>query len=178
MSRFNTALGTLCLIAWTITTSATPLVDTVQLVSGSAVSAAAVPATQTFSISQAGSYTVTLTDLQLPVALASLNLAIVNSTSAVTTLTAPGTQKVTLAAGTYTAQVLATAASGAVGGTFSIQVTPANGGGWVLSDGGGPGEATSRAVRQGEPRVLPERKDETRVGKASFNRHGARSSNL
>jgi hypothetical protein len=128
MSRFMAAVGTLCLIGWTMTTNAADLVDAVQLVSSSTNAANAQPPAQTFTVSDPGSYTVTLTDLQLPAALASLNLAIVNSTTAAVTMTAAGTQTVTLAAGTYTVQILATAAPGAVGGTFSAEVVPAVGG--------------------------------------------------
>jgi hypothetical protein len=128
MSRFATAVGALCLIGWTMTTSAAGLPATVQLVSNSVAAANAAPPAQTFTISQAGSYTVSLIDLQSPVALASLDLAIVTPTGSAATLTAAGTQTVTLAAGTYTAQVLATAATGAVGGTFSVQVAPTAGG--------------------------------------------------
>jgi hypothetical protein len=135
MSRFIAALAALCLIGWTMTAAAAGLVDTVQLVSSSAAAANAAPPAQTFTVSQAGSYSVTLDDLQLPVGLASLNLAIVNSTTAAVILTAAGAQTgttVSLAVGTYTVQVLATAASGAVGGTFSVQVAPAGGGAAVF----------------------------------------------
>jgi hypothetical protein len=131
MSRFISAVGALCLIGWTMTASAAALVDTVQLVSSTPAAASAAPAAQTLTITQAGSYTVTLDDLKLPVALSSLSVALVNSTTSAVVLTAPGAQTgstVTLAAGTYTMQVLATAATGAVGGTFSVQVAPAGGG--------------------------------------------------
>ena len=122
------ALGALCVLGSTIPATAAASVNAVQLVPSSLAAADAAPAAQTVTISQAGSYTVTLTDLQLPTALASLNLAIVNSTTSEVSLSAAGTQTVTLAAGTYTAQVLAVAATGAIGGTFSVQLTPAGGG--------------------------------------------------
>jgi len=148
MSRFIAALGALCLIGWTMTSGAAGLVDTVQLVSSSAAAANAEPPAQTLTISQAGSYSITLDDLQLPVALESLSVAIVNSTTSAGVLTAAGAQTastVTLAAGTYTVQILATAASGAVGGTFSVQVAPAGGGAAVFQyeDTVGPAPANS-----------------------------------
>ena len=146
MSRLISAVGTLCLIAWTMTANAAALVDTVQLVSSTPAAAAAPPPAQTLTISQAGSYSVTLNDLQLPVALASLSVAVVNSTTSAIVVTAAGAQTgstVTLAAGTYTVQVLATAAAGAVGGTFSVQVAPAAGGANVFQyeDTVGPASA-------------------------------------
>ena len=140
MSRFISAVGALCLIACTMTVGAADLVDTVQLVSSTAAQAAAEPPAQTFTVSQGGSFTVTLTDLKLPAALQTLELAIANSTSVAVSLHAAGNQTVTLAAGTYTAQILATAAAGAVGGTFSVQVAPAGGGTvlWQYEDTVGP----------------------------------------
>jgi len=151
MSRFATAVGALCLIGWTMTTSAAGLPATVQLVSNSVAAANAAPQAQTFTISQAGSYTVTLIDLALPVTLASLDLAIVTPTGSAASLTAAGTQTVTLAAGTYTAQVLATAATGAVGGTFSVQVAPAAGGApvWQYESTVGPAIASLTSGQSG-----------------------------
>jgi hypothetical protein len=104
---------------------AAPLFDSVQLISDSAVALDPVPPAQTFTLTQAGDYSVTLTDLQLPAALSSLSLALVTPTQNVLSLAAAGTQSVSLVAGTYTVQVLALAATGAVGGAFGVQVTPA-----------------------------------------------------
>lgn len=146
MSRLATAVGALCLIGWTLMTSAAGLPATVQLVANTPAAADAAPPAQTFTITQPGSYTVTLTDLQLPVALASVTLAIVTPTSPAVILTAAGNQTVNLAAGTYIAQVLATAASGAVGGTFSVQVVPAGGSTPVWQYSSTVGPATASAV--------------------------------
>jgi hypothetical protein len=117
----------------------------VQLVADAVGASTAQPPAQTFTVAQSGSYTVTLTDLALPAALGSLNLAIVTPTSNVLTLTAAGTMTVQLAAGTYTGQVLATAAAQAAGGTFGVQVSPAAGGTpvWQYSDTVGPSNTPS-----------------------------------
>jgi hypothetical protein len=105
-----------------------PLVDSVQLIADAAGAANQIPPAQTITIANAGSYTLTLTDLQLPAALGSLGIAIATSTDSLITLNGAGTKNVTLPAGTYTAQALALAAPGAVGGTFSATLTPAAGG--------------------------------------------------
>jgi hypothetical protein len=152
LSRVIVAVATLCLLGLSVRVRAAALVDSVQLVSSSAAAAAAVPAPQTVTIAQAGSYVVALSDLQLPAALSSLNLAIANSTSEAVLLTGAGSKTVTLAAGTYTAQVLAVAAAGAVGGTFSVQVTPVAGGAAVWQYEGTVGPASS-APTSGESAV-------------------------
>jgi hypothetical protein len=122
--RRATVAALVCLSAMSLSQAA-PLFQTVQLINDSAVALDPVPPPQTLTISKAGDYSVTLTDLQLPAALNSLSLAIVTPTQNLLTLAAAGSQSVTLAAGTYTVQVLARAASGAVGGSFGVQVTAA-----------------------------------------------------
>jgi hypothetical protein len=149
-SRLTAAVVALCLLV-TAPAGATALVDSVQLVANSAGAANPIPPAQSITITQAGSYTLTLTDLQLPSALAALSVAIANSTTTEATLTAAGTRTVTLQAGTYTAQVLALAAPGAVGGTFSVQLTPAAGGTpvWQYEDAIGassPAPSTGQSV--------------------------------
>jgi hypothetical protein len=128
------------LLAATAGYSAPASLAQVQLVADAAGASTAQPPAQTFTVAQSGSYIVTLSDLALPAALASLNLAIVTPTSNVLTLTAAGTKTVQLAAGTYTGQALATAAAQAVGGAFGVQVSPAAGGTpvWQYSDTVGP----------------------------------------
>ncbi len=149
-SRFSGAAGILCLLGITAA-GAAPLFDQVQLVADAAVAANPVPPAQSFTITQAGSYVVTLTDLQLPTALASLSLAIANPTAMAVTLSGAGSQTVTLATGTYTVQVLALAASGAIGGTFGVQLAPAAGGAvvWQYEDAVGaanPAPSTGQSV--------------------------------
>jgi hypothetical protein len=107
-----------------------PSSGAVQLISNAATPA---PSPQTLIVSQAGPVTITLTDQLQPAALASLRVAIATSTAVVTTLSVDETsgtsasQTVTLQPGTYTVQVLATAAipppDTPGGGTFQLQVT-------------------------------------------------------
>jgi hypothetical protein len=123
LRQFLTTIGFSVLLMPAV--QAAPLLSTVQLVADTNVAADPVPPAQSFTITQTGSYTVTLTDLQTPAALTSLGVAIATPTDAALTLTSAGTKSVTLAAGTYTAQVLAVAGNGATGGTFSVQVTAA-----------------------------------------------------
>jgi hypothetical protein len=145
-TRHILAAGLLGLLfAATASYSAPASLAQVQLVADVAGAATAQPPAQTFTVAQSGSYTVTLNDLALPAALGSLNLAIVTPTSNVLTLMAAGTQTVQLAAGTYTGQVLATAAAQAAGGTFGVLVSPAGGGTpvWQYSDTVGPSNTPS-----------------------------------
>lgn len=117
----------LCLShSWPV--SAAPVVGTVRLVTSNGVAAQPQPDAQTFTISQAGNYTVSLKDLQIPNALGSLELAIATPKGTSLVLSSAASQTVKLSAGTYTAQVLAQAAPGAAGGTFSAEIKPAAGG--------------------------------------------------
>jgi hypothetical protein len=137
--KYMSRLGAAAALFWVsglASAGAASLLDQVTLVSDATVAGDPVPPAQTFTIAQSGSYTVTLTDLQLPTALAALSLAIADSTGTQVALSAAGQKTVALPAGTYTAQVLALAASGAVGGAFGVQLTPAAGGAavWQYSD--------------------------------------------
>lgn len=145
--NFRVALTLLvALFPWA--THASALLDNVNLVTASSVSSYPEPAVQSFTVTTAGSYTITLTDAAWPAALGSLQAAISTSSGPAVTLTAAGTKSVTLAAGTYYAQVLATAASGSLGGSFNIDVAPAAGGTDLLSFGDNvpPVGATSNAA--------------------------------
>jgi hypothetical protein len=155
LRRSSAAL--MILSAWTThQLTAAPLLSQVQLIADSTAAAAAAPPTQTFTVTSAGSYVVTLTDLQLPAALGALSVAIATPTGPAIVIPTPSssqtngnqtgsgqsgtpstgsvpiTQTVMLQAGTYTLQVLATAGQGAVGGTFSVQVAPDGGGSAVF----------------------------------------------
>ncbi|MBS0375186.1 MAG: hypothetical protein JSR73_11450 [Proteobacteria bacterium] len=79
------------------------------------------------SVATAGSYTVTVTDLQAPAALAGLQFAVFQNGQVVNlgALTAPGTVTVTLAAGTATVNVVATGSTTTQGaGIFGLDVAP------------------------------------------------------
>lgn len=89
----------------------------------------------TFAVSAAGSYQVSLADLQLPASLSTLLLALVpeGATSPLATLPDPNTNAyqttVQLATGVnYRLVVLGQVGSGATAGIFSATVTPAGGG--------------------------------------------------
>src|SRR6185437_7196485 len=103
-TRAVMVVGTLFLAGWAcaFAQAQTPL-NEVQLVSSSAVAAGQTPQTQTFTITTAGSYDVTLSDLS-PAPLASLQLAIATADATVLQMSAAGTNKtssVTLQPGTY-----------------------------------------------------------------------------
>ena len=128
LGALRTGAGLLALLA-VCAAHAAPLVDTVKLVADSPAAAAAAPAASTFTVTDAGTYQVTLTDLKSPAALSALSVAVASSTATATRLNAPGTvatASVTLAAGDYTVQPLATGASGSPG-SFTVTVTPAGG---------------------------------------------------
>jgi hypothetical protein len=108
------------------TVQGAPLLDTVKLIADSVAAEQAAPAAQTFTVTIPGDYTVELIDLRSPAALTALSVAVATSTASAVQLTAPGTsatKTVTLAAGSYTVQPLATASANSPG-TFSVVVTP------------------------------------------------------
>ena len=112
-------------LAVALPAAAAPLVDDVRLISDSTSAALAAPAPQTFTVTQAGTYTVQLTDLDTPSSLSALSVAVASSAATATRLDAPGgnaSMDVLLAAGQYTVQPLATAA-GASAGSFAVTVT-------------------------------------------------------
>lgn len=151
---WQAAAAALCLLVSVAARSA-PLLDSIQLVADAAVAGNVMPPAQTFSITEAGTYTVTLTDLRSPAALSSLELAIVTSAQSILTLSSAGSRSITLGPGTYTAQILATAATGALGGAFSVVVTPSAGGQpvWQYDDAVGPvnpAPSTGQAVFKDE----------------------------
>lgn len=114
---------------------AQPLVSQVTLVAAAAAVNTPLPAdannlsSVTFTVSAAGSYSITVTDLEEPLgsALAALNVSVATPTGSVAQVSAAGTtksQSVTLAVGTtYTITPLATAAAGSPGGSFSVAIS-------------------------------------------------------
>jgi hypothetical protein len=112
---------------------ADPLLDEVVLVADSAVASTPIPGAWTFSVTQSGSYSVTLTDLGVPATLSSLSMALVSSTQSLADFTGADVKTVDLLSGvTYTVQPLAVAS--AMGGSFTVQVAPAAGGGDVAQN--------------------------------------------
>jgi hypothetical protein len=132
-SREHAALGLLALLflGVAVAQEQVPLTQ-VTLVPDASVAANPVNAPQSFTITTAGSYTVTLTDLATPVPLSSMSVAITTVNGPSQTFTLPtqstammpysATRTATFAAGSYFAQALASA--GQPGGTFSVVVTP------------------------------------------------------
>jgi hypothetical protein len=105
------------------------LLDQVTLIAGSYVTANFAPSAQTFSVSTSGSYTIVLSDLQTPQALASVGVLVATSESAVATLNEPSSTTVSLESGQiYTVQPVAAAAGGSQGGALAVQVAPTGGG--------------------------------------------------
>lgn len=132
LRRLLTLVALLSLASVTLV-HADALVNQVTLVTDAAAAANPVPPPHPFTVIIAGSYTVTLTDLAIPSALSSLQLAVASSSASAAILPAAGSKTVTLQPGTYTAQVLAVAAADADGGSFSVQVFPTAGGSALLS---------------------------------------------
>src|SRR5271167_626742 len=150
-------IGLLCAIRLG-SARAVVLNDTVSLVSATPAAAQAALTPQTFTVTTAGMYTVTVADLNLPVALNSLNVAIASSTNLAANLGAVGTSvtnTVPLAADTtYTAQPLATAAAGSTG-AFSVVVT-AVGGANPIFQNQWPVAGSSSALPPGESTLSTE----------------------
>jgi hypothetical protein len=137
--RLQAALGLLTLLLLPAAYASAPLPNQVTLVPDASVAANPVKAPVAFTVPTTGSYTLTLIDEQEPSALASLSVALVSSTQSFATLSLPsGTKQtsetITLAAGSYFAQVQVAAAASSFGGTFDVQLTPAAGGNNVLYD--------------------------------------------
>jgi hypothetical protein len=118
------------------TAQAAALVDQVTLVEDATAAASPIPLNsggqsfETFSVTQAGSYSIAVRDLLNPTALAALNVSVSSSVASAATLSSAGTSKVstvTLQPGTYTVQTLATAASGSAGGELSVVITAPDG---------------------------------------------------
>jgi hypothetical protein len=132
-------LTAVCLFAAGARAAALP--DQVTLVSDSAVAGNPAPAAQTFVVTAGGSYTVTLTDLSSSISMPpmqSLGLAVATSSGTALQMSAAGASSAVLQPGSYTLQVLASAASGSFG-AFSVQVAPTSGGAALVSYSGAVG---------------------------------------
>jgi hypothetical protein len=134
-SRIEAVAGMICMSLWTAASYAAALVDQVQLLGDASVTAVPIPAARTFTVSKAGSYALTLKDLDLPATCESLSIALVSSTGSVEQLASAGTSSsFQLQAGTtYTVQALASASSGSFC-TYSAWVAPTSGGANVWQD--------------------------------------------
>ncbi len=84
--------------------------------------------TDTFTVTTAGNYTITLTDLQVPTALQTLIMAVVPTGGGpIATFAAAGQQTVLLPAGSYQITAIGKAASGSAGGLFWAGVSGGSG---------------------------------------------------
>jgi len=120
-----------CLASWASTwaSAAAPLLEEVQTVAGPSV---AVPLEFDVSISNAGTYQITLTDLgallPTPAPLASVALAVTSGTAIVgTPLTAAGSTTFSATPGTYVLHVAGSPGSVPGSGPIGITITDANG---------------------------------------------------
>jgi hypothetical protein len=114
-----------CLAAFAaLPARAAVLVDESQLVAATPELAATLPESRTFTLSAAGSFTVTLADQGFPAPLASVALSITTGSRSVAKLTGPGTLSFDAQPGTYTVRVLGETSTA---GTFSVAVAPSGG---------------------------------------------------
>ena len=117
----------LCAFLWTYSTQAqTTLLDEVHTI---AAATSAVPVEHTFDVSNAGTYTITLTDegaQQTPPApLTSVQLAVISGTKVVALLKAPGSVQLQAASGTYLIKVVGTPGTVLGSGRIGISVNDA-----------------------------------------------------
>jgi hypothetical protein len=112
--------------------------ETTELAGINAAADAVLPAAQEFQVTTAGSYTLSLADLQTPVLLESLRAVVTRDLQVVAqvavtypdALALPGTaaQNFMATPGTYRVHVLGTPKPGEAGGGFALKVVPAGGG--------------------------------------------------
>ncbi len=118
-----------CLVYAGATASAqSPLLVTSQSIAGGGPGTQVNPAEQTLTISAAGTYNVTLTDLQQPAPFAEVTLGITSGATLVSTATvtaggAPAVAKINVAVGTYGVHVIGALSSGQLFGTAGVQLT-------------------------------------------------------
>lgn len=125
-------------LSTTICAYSATVFETTELAAATQAADAALPGPITFEIATAGSYTVTLTDLQVPGPLASLKAIVAHDLQTVAQLEvtyptapavpAPATQAFMATPGTYRVHVLGIPKAGEAVGGFGISVAPTAGG--------------------------------------------------
>ncbi|MBB6091268.1 hypothetical protein HNQ60_000114 [Povalibacter uvarum] len=129
----------LCILA--IEAPAAVLLETTSLVATTEEAQASLPAPLSFTVTQAGRYTITLRDLQTPENLSRLEAAVTRNlvrvaaveVQAVTGGTPqPASVSFTAEAGEYQVHVVGTPATGEAGGAFGVVVAPTDGGAALL----------------------------------------------
>jgi hypothetical protein len=122
------AVGVLILCG-ALSASAAVLVEDVTLVARSQRYEQVAPQPRSFTVTAAGRYTVTLTDIGFPGPLMSLDLIITRGTQIIERLSRVGTQEFDATPGTYTVHVLG---SGTGAGTAGVVIAPSAGGAALL----------------------------------------------
>jgi plastocyanin len=110
----------------------TPVVATAHSIAGGGSTTRVDPVEQTLTISTAGIYNLTLTDLKQPVSFAEVTLAVTSGTTLVGSATvsagaAPAVAQVNAPVGTYVVHVIGALTSGQFFGTAGVQLTNASG---------------------------------------------------
>lgn len=122
---------------------AATVLETTQLVATTASADAQAPREIVFTVQTEGSYTLTLTDLQLPAALANVRAIVTNDLEVVADAALEGGSNATSASDAFTAtpgvyRILVSGEADEVegAGTYGVQVTPAAGGAALASGSG------------------------------------------
>ncbi len=144
-SRYLLSIAALCLAGGGLASAQTPVLATAHSIAGGDLTTRVDPVEQTLSISTAGTYNLTLTDLKVPASFAEVTLAVTSGSTLVgsTTVTAGGAPAVAqfqAPVGTYVVHVIGALASGQLFGTAGVQLT--NSSGAPVSGFAGPGGST------------------------------------
>jgi hypothetical protein len=121
----STALTLLGSLAVAAIANAAVLLEETKLISRSAPFEAVAPESRTFTISSAGSYSVTLSDIGFPTALTSAELVVTRGVEVSLRMTQTGSMEFTAQPGDYTVRAYG---SGASAGTLGVSIAPSAGG--------------------------------------------------
>jgi hypothetical protein len=134
------ALVALAASLWAAQAVAATVMETTEVVADTAQAAALLPDAMTFTVTTAGSHTITLQDLQTPVALESLRAIVTHGLEVVANVSvaspaSSATADFNAVAGTYRVHVLGLPEVDEAAGAFAVKVEPTAGGAAVLSQG-------------------------------------------
>jgi hypothetical protein len=132
LSRYLLCVAMLCVLGAGEVRAQIPVLATAHAIAGGGSTTRVDPVEQTLTISTAGIYNVTLTDLEQPVSFAEVTLAVTSGTTIVGSATvsagaAPSVAQVNAPAGTYVVHVIGALTSGQFLGTAGVQLTNASG---------------------------------------------------
>ena len=110
----------------------TPVLAAAHSIAGGGLTSRVDPLEQTMTISTAGTYNLTLTDLKTPVAFSEVTLAVTSGATLVGSATvtaggAPGVAQINAPVGSYVVHVIGALASGQLFGTAGVQLTDTSG---------------------------------------------------